>query len=403
MEVKKIPLQNLKVDPKNARAHGKRNLEAIQRSLQTFGQQKPIVIDATSTVVAGNGTLEAARALGWAEIDCVQTDLAGTKAIAFALADNRTAELAAWDEDALAEALAAVQCDESLDAIATGFSEVEIDRAIKSMVGDDGADAIAEPVAESIAKRGDLWLLGDHRLLCGDSTKAEDVTTLMDGQKASLLATDPPYLVDYQGGNHPQNWEAAPQSKDEHWDDYKDPKSGVQFFSSFIRAALPNCIEDVPIYQWHVSLRGNVVREAWDECGLLHHQQIIWAKARPVLTRSHFMWQHEPCSYGWFKGRMPRRRPPPGESSVWQIDQVGESDGIHPTQKPIEIFARPIRYHTDPGDICYEPFSGSGSQIIAAEKLGRRCYAMEIEPAFVDVAVRRWEQYSSKKAVLHGS
>lgn len=223
----------------------------------------------------------------------------------------------------------------------------------------------------------------------------------MAGEKATLLATDPPYLVDYRGGNHPQSWANKPNVKDKDWDDYKDPTSGLEFFVGWLAAWLPECIDEVPIYQWHATRRQVLVESAWEKHDLLVHQTIIWVKARPVLTRSHYMWQHEPCFYGWRKGHMPKR-PPANERTVWQIDQQGEQDGIHPTQKPVEIFERPIMYHTDVGGIVAEPFSGSGTQIIAAERSGRKCRAMEISPAFVDAGLMRWERATGKSATLEG-
>ncbi len=258
-----------------------------------------------------------------------------------------------------------------------------------------------------MSRRGVVYQLGPHRLLCGDSTNVNDVAYLMVGERAVLCATDPPYLVDYDGSNHPQSFERERAGKDNNkkWDEYNDPKASVEFFSAFIRAALETALIPTPaLYQWHASRRQALVEQAWEANGLFVHQQLIWVKSRPILTRSHFMWRHEPCFYGWLKGKPPALRPPLGgeNTTVWTIDQKGESDGIHPTQKPLEIFARPISYHTAPGDICYEPFSGSGSQIIAAAKARRRCYAVELEPAFVDVARRRWTGWARSAGVDPG-
>lgn len=241
-----------------------------------------------------------------------------------------------------------------------------------------------------------------HRILAGDSTRAEDVTRLMDGRRAVMMATDPPYLVDYTGEDHPQSAERkakavavgkrAEAAGNKNWDAYKDPETSVEFFAGFIRVALSHALVDSPaIYQWHASRRQSLVEAAWTENHLLWHQQLVWVKSRPILTHSHFMWQHEPCAYGWVEGKPPARRPPVGaeSSTVWQIDQQGESDGLHPTQKPREIYTRPIGYHTAPGDLCYEPFSGSGTHLVAAEQTGRICYAVEIAPQFVAVALER--------------
>jgi len=221
----------------------------------------------------------------------------------------------------------------------------------------------------------------------------------MNGKKASLLATDPPYLVDYTGGDHPQSYHNKPDVKDKTWDAYVDPETSVAFFENYLRLALAHCVQGVAVYQWHAHRRQDLVDAAWKNLGLLRHQQVIWVKSRPVLTRSHLLWAHEPCVYGWVEGFPPKLRPPTNETTVWAIDHTGSAGIDHPTVKPLEIFARPIRWHTLEGEICLEPFSGSGTQIIAAEKLKRRCYAMEISPAFADVAVQRWAALTGLKAV----
>ena len=407
LTVEQVPLGELRPDPANARTHSERNLEAIQGSLARFGQQKPIVVDADGVIRAGNGTYQAAKALGWRALAVVRTHLEGLEAAAFSIADNRTSDLSEFDDPSLAQLLAELRAEDALAGV--GFEEDEIDALLAELdTGEPGEvdDPGPEEPPESPATRlGDLWILGDHRILCGDSTSLEDVARLMAGERARLLATDPPYLVDYQGGNHPQSWANRPETRDKHWDDYTDPQSGLAFFQGFLEACLAHTADDAAVYQWHAHKRQALVEEAWRAAGLLVHQQLIWVKARPVLTRSLYMWQHEPCFVGWVQGNMPpkERRPPTNATTVWQVDQVGEQDGIHPTQKPVELFTRPIESHTRPGEIVLEPFSGSGTQVVAAEKCGRRCFAMEISPAFVDVAVRRWEAATGKAAVLDGT
>jgi DNA modification methylase len=230
-----------------------------------------------------------------------------------------------------------------------------------------------------------------HRIVVGDSTCMADVARAMGGRKATLMATDPPYLVDYQGGNHPQSWSNKPDVRDKHWDDYREGE-GCELFARFLQVARDVALIANPaVYQWHAHKRQALVEAAWHQVGLLVHQQIIWAKTRAVLTHSHFMWQHEPCFYGWVEGRPPTKRPPPNVTTVWQIDQKG-LEGLHPTQKPLEIVTRPISYHTEPGDVIYEPFSGSGTALAAAETTGRVCCAVEKAEAFVAVALERLEQ-----------
>jgi DNA modification methylase len=275
-----------------------------------------------------------------------------------------------------------------LDRLAAQL-EKELDPPDEATAGNTDPDDVPEPPAEPISKRGDLWILGQHRILCGDSTNAEDVARLMDGQRAIMMATDPPYLVNYTGEDHPQSAERkkAGKSNNKNWDAYKDPETSVAFFSDFIRMALQHTLIDAPaIYQWHASRRQALVEDAWTANGLLLHQQIVWVKSRPILTRSHFMWQHEPCFYGWIEGKPPALRPPVcGEcSTVWAIDQrggdvptSGDEKVEHPTQKPVEIFQRPISYHTRAGDVVYEPFSPA-----RAAKSSRRRGSV--------VAVSRW-------------
>lgn len=270
-----------------------------------------------------------------------------------------------------------------------------------------------EPPANPVTRPGDLWLLDGHRLLCGDSTSTEDMDRLMAGETATLLATDPPYLVDYDGTNHPsdhhkkagrERTEEGEEVGNKHWDAYKDPAASVEFFRAFLVNALRNVAERAPVYQWHATKRQVLVERAWEEAGLFVHQSICWAKSRAVLTRSHFLWQHEPAFYGWRPGMQPPkdRRPDTTATTVWEIGQAGENDGIHPTQKPLEIFTRPIQWHTKKGEVCLEPFSGSGSQLVAAESLGRRCFAMEKAPEFVDAGLLRWQAVTGKCAVFEG-
>lgn len=403
MEIETVSIAELAKDPKNARKHGQRNLVAIQESLKTFGQQKPIVVDAAGKVIAGNGTLEAARALGWSSISIIRTDLDDHKAKAFALADNKTAELAEWDDQALAAALAEIECFEDLDSICTGFNAGEIQRAIDAFGNDKMAEVeTPEPPEIPTTKLGDLVILGQHRLLCGDSTASESFARLMGSEKAKLLCTDPPYGVDYTKTKN-----GIPMSGFENcqeiWGDIEaDDLEGDKlqtFLEKVFKGARP-FLDHAAWYLWHAYLSQGffAAAAAAAAANLLIHRQIIWKKPGFVLTRSgQYHWAHELCFYGWIRGQSPAWHGNKSQTSVWEIDR-DTNKGKHPTQKPIELFAIPIRNHLLEGEICLDPFCGSGSQILAAEQLGRRCFAIEIEPRWCDVAIARWEELTGKKA-----
>jgi DNA modification methylase len=227
------------------------------------------------------------------------------------------------------------------------------------------------------------------------------------------MATDPPYLVDYDGGNHPQTWDKigrriSSEEKTRHWDDYHDQASSVAFYEAYLRAALDNALSERPfVYQWLAVMRLPIVVAAWERVGLLPHQLLIWAKSRSVLTRCDYQWNYEGCMYGWRHGKRPpsSRRPPAGSAALWTIDSKIEDGaaGLHPTMKPVEVIRRPIEYHTKPAELIYEPFCGSGTALIAAEMSGRTCYAIEQSAQFVDVAVARWERFTGKTAVRDGA
>jgi len=403
LKVERVPLSSIHIDPANARSHPARNLEAIQSSLRRFGQQKPIVVDHSGLIRAGNGTYEAAKVLGWEAIDVVVTDLDGMEAAAFAIADNRTAELAEWDEPALAALLRELRAEDGLDGV--GFDDAEIDELLAELEALDAGEVEdpgpEDPPERPVSRTGDLWVLGRHRLLCGDSTKPEDVGRLLAGETAALMATDPPYCVDYTGAERPQD-----SGKD--WSDrYREVE--IEDLGAFLRgvlgAVLPHLRPDAAIYVWHAHLQYPVIDRVFEEHGILRHQPIIWVKPSSTFTYAYYRWAHEPCVFGWRKGHKPPHYLENGLTSVWEADWEGKARVVgneHPTQKPVRLFEIPMEQHTRPGEVVLEPFSGSGTQLLAAEKLGRRCFALEIQPAFVDVAVLRWEKATGKRATLEG-
>jgi DNA modification methylase/ParB-like chromosome segregation protein Spo0J len=305
--------------------------------------------------------------------------------------------------------------DSGETTINAAYQDVRREEALRGdaagLTDPDLTPALAE---RTVSALGDLWLLGEHhKLLCGNATDADQVQRLMGQQRAVLMATDPPYLVDYDGGNHPQSWNAAGRrrssaAKTKHWDAYREPASAVEFYGNFLRVALAEALSERPtIYQFFAVLRVETVFAAWRANQLLAHQVLIWHKSRPVLGRSWYMYDYEPCLVGWISGKQPEpdRRPPANARAVWEVASTAGNEAAissHPTVKAVELIRRPIAYHTKVGELLYEPFAGSGTCIIAAEMSGRRCYAVEISPLFVDQAVLRWQRFTGQEATLAG-
>jgi DNA modification methylase len=386
-KIEHVDITTLLHDPANVRKHGPRNLDAIKASLKRFGQVKPIVVDGDNIVRAGNGTLMAARALGWSTIDIVRTPLKGAEATAYAIADNRTAELAEWDDESLAQQLAALQIDDEALALATGFDEKEIAAlALDNMEVHE--DEVPEPPVDPVTKPGDLWLLGKHRLLCGDSTSAPDVARLLDGAVPTLMVTDPPYGVEYD-----PEWRmdagltgnTARMGKVMN-DDRADWTEAWKLFPGDVA------------YVYHADVFASTVQQSLERAGFAIRAQIIWAKDRLALSRGDYHWQHEPCWYAVREGGKGHRTDDRTQTTLWSIPARDDSGHGHGTQKPMECMARPIRNHD--ALLVTDPFLGSGTTLIAAEQLGRKCYGMEISPAYCDVIVKRWEILTGKKATI---
>lgn len=396
LRIERVPIGSISEDPANLRLHPERNVDAIAASLRRFGQQVPIVVDSNGVVRAGNGRLMAARKLGWSEIDIVHTSLKDSELIAYSIADNRTAELAEWDNKALASMLEELRANDLLDGV--GFEPMEIDDLLKREgLFDEPSMLDSEPESppeEPVSRMGDLWLLGEHRLLCGDSTSPEQVERLLDGNRPELTITDPPYGVDYD-----PEWraDAAEQGHLAYAsrrlgrvanDDRVDWSAAWQLSPSNV------------FYVWHAGVACVEVLLSLTACDIIPRSQIIWSKPHLPISRGHYHWRHEPCWYAVRKGKTAGWIGDRKQSTIWEIAldrNVGGSDGGHSTQNPVECMARPMRNHT--GDV-YEPFSGSGTTIIAAENIKRRCYAMELEPGYVDVAAKRWSKVSGREAML---
>lgn len=305
---------------RNARTHSEAQVAEIAGSIREFGFTNPVLIAEDGTLIAGHGRVLAARKLGMETVPAiVLSGLSESQRRALVISDNRIAINAGWDEDLLALELSDLQ-EAGFDLGLTGFGDDELqDLLYGNRDEQDGLtedDAIPELPATPVTRRGDLWLLGDHRLLCGDSTDGDDVTRLMNGERAALFATDPPYLLDYDGTNHPTKKNASARAKkiankdwgedyieQPHWD---DSSQGPQFYEAFCKVAIDHAIaENVAWYCWHASRRQRMLETVWDQFDVLHHQQIIWAKSRPVLTRSVMLWAHEQCLLAGFAARNP--------------------------------------------------------------------------------------------------
>ena len=395
MKVEMMAVERLVPYARNPRQNDNA-VDAVAASIREFGFRVPVVCDESMTLLTGHTRLKAAHKLGLKEIPVhVAENLTEAQKKAFRIADNKLGELAEWDNDLLALELEDLRmADFDLGTLA--FDEGEVDELLASLdatpEGETDAGEVPEVQPEAISKFGDVWLLGRHRIMCGDSTDAGSVALLMNGERAQLMQTDPPYGVDY---NNAERVNPGVANDDMTGDELQ------AFLEAIIRAALPNLDPHAAFYLWHPMLTQGTFFAAAAAADILIHRQIIWAKPSLLLGRGDYHWQHELCFYGWVRGNRPPFYGPRNQTTLWPMGK--ETSKEHPTAKPVCLWLPPIQNHTKAGEVMYEPFSGSGSQIIAAEQTGRRCYAMELSPQYVDVAVRRWQQFTGKVATLEAT
>lgn len=363
----------------NARTHSAEQINKLRSSLREFGFINPVIIDRGFNVIAGHGRIEAAKAEGISEVPCVFADhLTEAQKKAYILADNRMAMDAGWDEELLRVEIEALQA-ESFDVGLTGFDESEIADLFEtdSEVKDDGFDVDAELEKPPVTKSGDLWLLGNHRLICGDSTREETYTFLMDGKKANLVVTDPPYNVNYEG--------SAGKIKNDNMENGK--------FYQFLLDAFTNMeksmADDASIYVFHADTEGLNFRKAFADAGFYLSGTCIWKKQSLVLGRSPYQWQHEPVLFGWKKKGRHQWYTGRKESTIWEFDKP-KKNGDHPTMKPVPLIAYPIKNSSMSNCIVLDPFGGSGSTLIACEQTDRVCHTIELDEKFCDVIVKRF-------------
>ena len=379
---------------RNARTHSDEQVSQIAASIREFGWTNPILIDADGGIIAGHGRLLAARKLGMAEVPTITlAGLSETQKRALVIADNKLALNAGWDDGLLAVELQAL-IDEGYEAAITGFSDAEIERLIASAAATASGlvdeDEIPEAPPHPTTLPGDLWILGRHRLICGDATQADVVARLLGAVRPHLMVTDPPYGVDYDPEWRERagvNTSTAAKGKVLN-DDRADWREAWALFPGDVA------------YVWHAGLFAGTVGESLIASGFKLRSQIIWDKGQLVLSRGDYHWQHEPCWYAVRgKGHWSGDRK---QTTVWAIAKPQKSETGHGTQKPVECMRRPIENNSSPGQAVYEPFSGSGTTIIAGEQSGRSVYAVELNPAYVDIAVERWQAFTGSTATLEG-
>jgi site-specific DNA-methyltransferase (adenine-specific) len=391
------PIDQLRPHPRNYRRHSEHQLAVLRESLRVHGQQKPVVITPDGTILAGHGLMQAATLEGWAEIACRTYD--GPYPEAFLAIDNRSSDLAEDDEEALGALLRDLEAQDQLHA--TGWEQDDVGQLLARLDAADKYDREEvwappqePPVGPSRVQPGEVWQLRRHRLLCGDSSQAEDVARLMGGEVARLVATDPPYGVSYDGNAHRREHNGGIVYRTIANDDL-DPVALEAFLTDAFSAALPHVADDAAWYVWHASITRPAFLAALSAVGVAVHQEIVWIKESFQFSRSDYHWQHEPCLYGWrerhsFLGER-------NQSTVWQVQR--QSDHVHPTCKPTELWEIPMRNHLQPGEICLDLFAGSGTAVIAAERTGATAYVVELDPRYCDLILSRWEQFAQQEAI----
>jgi len=388
-------IKDLKSDHKNARRRTDRSASLIAESLKRFGAARSIVIDEDGRILAGNGTVEGAKAAGISKLRIIETEgdeliavqrtgLTEEEKVGLALADNRSSDLSEWDNEMLR------QLSEEHDLSPWFEGDDLLAEVLDTVKGNTDPDDVPEPPEDPITKPGDLWLLGDHRLLCGDSTDTTALERLMAGVNADLWLTDPPYNVNYEG--------STPDALKILNDSMKDGEFR-QFLHDVYLAA--NCFlrPGAVFYIWHADSEGYNFRSAATDVGWKIRQCLIWLKSSLVMGRQDYQWKHEPCLYGWTEGAAHYWGSDRKQTTILEFAKPSRNKE-HPTMKPVELFEYQMANSTKPGQIVLDSFGGSGTTIIAAERIHRKARLMELDPKYCDVIVKRWEDFTGNKAML---
>ena len=377
---------------RNSRTHSEEQVTQIAASIREFGFTNPVLIDSSGTIIAGHGRVMAAKKVGLSEVPCLRLQhLSPSQIRAYVIADNKLALNAGWDDEMLKAELLTLQ-EEGFNTDLTGFSDDELNALLNSEIieGQTDPDEVPEPPVDPITKLGDLWILGNHKLLCGDSTSIDSVNRLMDGDQANLLLTDPPYNVAYTG-----------KTKDALTieNDSMNNESFRQFLRDVYSTANSVMKDGAVFYIWHADSEGFNFRAAAFDVEWKVRQCLIWNKNSLVMGRQDYHWKHEPCLYGWKDGAAHYWGSDRCQTTVLNFNRPSRS-GEHPTMKPIELFEYQIKNSSKPNDVVLDLFGGSGTTAIACEKIGRKARLMELDPKYCDVIVKRWEDFTGKKARL---
>ena len=375
---------------RNARTHSDEQVAQIAASIREFGFINPVIVDGDRGIVAGHGRVMAARKLGLAEVPTLEVGhLSDAQRKAYVLADNKLALNAGWDNDLLKVELAELNTD-GFDLSLIGFSTDELAALLADKTeGLTDPDEMPEPPVNPVSELGDVWVLGKHRLVCGDCTDALVVDKALNGVKPHLMVTDPPYGVEYDPAKARKTTAGSAKGKVLN-DDRADWREAWALFPGDVA------------YVWHAMRHAGTVFESLEACLFEVRAEIVWAKSQLVMSRGHYHPQHESCWYAVRNSGTGHWAGDRKQTTLWQIPKPQKSETGHGTQKPVECMKRPIENNSSPGQAVYEPFSGSGTTIIAAEMTGRACHAIELNPAYVDVAVQRWQDFTGQEAVLDG-
>lgn len=374
----------------NARTHSDEQVLQVASSIKEFGFLNPVIISNDNGILAGHCRVLAAKKLGLANVPCIlESHLIETQKKAYILADNKLAENSGWDDNLVKLELKALSdADFDLDIIGFDLSEIDLEDTQNTNIDET---EVPEPPVRSVTKTGDLWFLGEHRLMCGDSTSFEDTDKLLDGEagKVDLYITDPPYNVNYQGRT-----DDALTIQNDSMDDDSFRRFLTDAFSVADSVLKPGGV----FYIWHASLEGYNFFGACRDVQWVVRQCLIWVKNRLVFGRQDYQWRHEPCLYGWKSGEGHNWYSDRSQTTILEFDKPSRN-GEHPTMKPVELFQYQIENSSKKGDIVFDAFGGSGTTLIACEQIKRKERLMELDPKYCDVIIKRWQNLTGKEAV----